>query len=149
MSEENELNGSVSSKRMVCAAVLVMPIVYAVVLVAMSVGGILPDAGFGGIDGIDTQTLGYVFLAAGIGTSLTSILLKKIMLQNLAGPVDVNRRFQTTLVAMAVAESGALFGFVFVLITGEVLYAALLGGLSFAVSCFHFPSRRWLMAGDE
>ena len=148
MSDENYRNASVSSQLMVCAVVLAMPLFYAAILVALRVGGILPVTGFGEIEGLEAQTLAYIFLAAGVGTSLASIFFKKLMIQTVSGPVDANRRFQTVLVAMAIAESGALLGFVFVLLTGQVIYGALLGALSFAVSCFHFPSRRWLLEGD-
>jgi hypothetical protein len=74
------------------------------------------------------------------------MLLRKV----LAGSAtDLSSRFRAAMVAMALSESGAVLGLLLMLLSGQVLYGALLCGLSFAITCFHFPTRSWLAHGDD
>lgn len=138
---------SAAQYQIICGAVAVAPLVYMGVVSALHFGGVLPQNGFGDFPPEALMPISLALLGGGILSSLASIVLKKALIQSQhdASPAG---RFRGVLVAMAVSESGAVMGLVLMLLTGNMLYGSLLCGLSFAVTCFHFPSRYWLEHGD-
>ena len=118
------------------------------VVAALKLGGSLPEGGLAALPAETATPLSLALLAAGIGSSLLSIVLKKALLKSQQDD-SPGGRFKGVLVSMAVSESGAVMGLVLMLLTGNLLYGSLLCGLSFAVTCFHFPSRYWLEHGDK
>lgn len=147
MSHNPETPSSSATQQLVCAGILAMPVSYMVVAAALRFGQVLPEKGLGELDEQTTLLLTAVFLVVSVSTSVFSMVFKKM---RLAHPdLDQGGRFQTILVAMAMSESGAALGLVLMLLTGNVLYGSLLCGLSFAITCFHFPRRHWLEHGDD
>ena len=140
--------GSAAQHQIVCGAVAAAPLVYMGVISALKFSGALPENGFGAVPPEAEMPISLALLAGGILSSLASIVLKKALIQS-QGDGSASGRFKGVLVAMAVSESGAVMGLVLMLLTGNLLYGSLLCGLSFAVTCFHFPSRYWLEHGDR
>ena len=139
--------GNPATYQLVCAAVAVAPLIYMVVLTVLKFSGTLPDGGMGDISSEAATPLSLALLFGGFVASSSSLVLKKIILRG-QGTDSPEGRFKAVLVSMAIAESGAVMGLVLTLLTGDLLYGGLLCGLSFAVTCFHFPSRYWLEQGD-
>ena len=150
MAEENPGGAPVAAQQIMCAAILMMPITYMAGAIALRASDILPEGGLGELDEQSTLLLTAVFLAASVSASIFSLFLKKMLLGAAKGDrIDQSMRFKAVLVAMALSESGAVMGLVLMLLTGNLLYGALLCGLSFAITCFHFPRRHWLEHGDD
>ena len=137
---------SAASRQLVCAGVLVMPIVYMVVAVGLRLAGVVQQEGFGEFDPQLTLILTGAFVAAGITTGAVSLVFKKAMLKNATA---AEQRFTAVLESMAISEFGAVLGLMLILLSGNVLYGSLLCGISFAFTCFHFPGRHWLEHGDD
>ena len=150
MPDNNTGSSSIAAQQSMCVAVLLMPIAYMAVVIALRAGNVLPEEGLGELDEQTTLLLTAVFLVASVSASMFSLFLKKMLLSAATGEkADQNTRFKAVLVAMALSESGAVMGLVLMLLTGNILYGALLCGLSFAITCFHFPRRHWLEHGDD
>ncbi len=142
-------NGTVAQKQIICATLLFMPIAYMVVPIAMHFTGVLPERGYGNFDEQLTLIVGGFFLMAGVSSAAFSMILKKKLVgrSERSKISEEQARFQAVLVAMVLSESGAVMGLVLMLLTGNVIFGALLCGISFAITCFHFPSRHWLENG--
>lgn len=139
----------ISNYRLICGVITSMPLFYMLVAYMLRFLGALPDGGLGEFGPEAEPIIAIALIAAGVSSSVLSLFLKKFILARVtvenAGPRE---RFQATLVSLAVAESGAVLGLLMMLLLGNPLYGGLLCGLSFAVACFHFPSRYWLEQGD-
>lgn len=150
MDREENNQPSAATLQLICGAILAMPLVYVVVAATIRFAGVIPEAGVGDLDGPTTLILTAAFLVAGIFMSVLAPVLKAAILRNIGeGEEAPVTRFRAVLVAMALSESGAVMGFVLILLTGNLLYGALLCGLSFAATCFLFPRRDWLERGDD
>jgi len=152
MADEQGGAPSPATHQLMCAAILVMPLAYVAMAQVLRAVGVLPQRGFGDFDEGATLIVTGLFLAASVSASLLSPFLKKALLAKAAEAGDAptpRHRFQAVFVAMALSEAGAVLGLVLMLMTGNMLYGALLCGLSFAITCFHFPGRHWLEHGDR
>ncbi len=140
---------SAASQQLVLAGILVMPLAYVVAAYILHAIDVLPTEGFAALDSQTTLLLAGVFLLSCILSAVVSPVLKKKILQagEVEGSLDRQTRFKASMLAMATSESGAALGLVLILLTGNLLYGTLLCALSFAVTCFHFPRRRWLEEG--
>lgn len=138
------------TQQLICGVVAAMPVLYMAVIAVLKSAGVLPADGLGSLEPAVANTISMAMVGAGVLSSSISIVLKKALLAGQArgGTEDSETRFKGTLVAMAVAESGAVMGLVLMLLTGNLLFGGLLCGLSFAICCFHFPSRYWLEHGS-
>lgn len=140
----------ISNYRLICAVITSMPLSYMLIAYLLHFIGALPDGGLAEFEAEAEPIIALTLVAAGVSSSVLSLFLKKFILARVAvdgaGPRE---RFQATLVSLAVAESGAVLGLLMMLLLGNPLYGGLLCGLSFAVACFHFPSRYWLEQGDS
>lgn len=145
---ESPQGGAAARYQLVCAAIAVAPLAYMAAITALQFSGGLPENGFGDLPEETAFMLSLALLGGGILSSLSSIALKKTILASQEND-SPEGRFKGVLVSMAVSESGAVMGLVLMLLTGNLLYGSLLCGLSFAVTCFHFPSRYWLEHGDQ
>ena len=141
---------SAASQQLVLAGILVMPLAYVVAAYILHAIEVLPPQGFAELGPQATLLMAGVFLLSCILSAVVSPLLKKKILQTAAAEATVDRqtRFKASMLAMATSESGAALGLVLILLTGNLLYGTLLCALSFAVTCFHFPRRRWLEEGE-
>lgn len=145
----NQSNDPIASYRLITGAVASMPLVYMAVANIMKYTGTLPESGIGELEPAMVTPISLALLAAGTTTSVASIVLKKVLLEKLGVQTqDAAARFKATLICMAISESGAVLGLVLMLLTGNMLYGSLLCGLSFAITCFHLPSRYWLEQGN-
>jgi hypothetical protein len=127
-----------------------MPVLYMAVAVVLKQTEVLTATGMGNLDPVSGLPITLAVVVLGTLSSTASILVKVLLLRSF--PVQDRTpdvRFKATLITMAVSESGAVMGLTLILITGSLLYGGLLCGLSFAVTCFHFPSRYWLESGDS
>ena len=139
----------ISNYRLICGVITTMPLVYMLVAYILRFVGALPAGGLGEFEPEAEPIIALALIAAGVSSSVLSLFLKKFILARVATESSGAReRFQATLVSLAVAESGAVLGLLMMLLLGNPLYGGLLCGLSFAVACFHFPSRYWLEHGD-
>ncbi len=146
---DSQSNDPIASYRLIAGAVASMPLLYMVVANIMKYTGTLPETGIGDLDPAAVTPISLALLAAGTTSSLTSMVLKKVLLEKLGVQTqDAAARFKATLVCMAISESGAVLGLVLMLLTGNMLYGSLLCGLSFAITYFHLPSRYWLERGN-
>lgn len=145
-----QVNDPIAAHRAICGTITAMPLLYMVIAVAMKYAGAIPERGIGEFDPQMVTPISLALVAGGTGSSLVSLVAKKLVLSTM-GPESGNAaaRFKATLVAMAISESGAVIGLALMLLTGDLLYGGLLCGLSFAITCFHFPSRYWLERGDD
>lgn len=135
--------------RVICGVVATMPLIYMLAALALRQFAVIPESGIGGFESQMVMPLSLTLTFAGISVSITSIFAKKALLRTLvSGPQDAGMRFKAALISMAISESGAVIGLVLILLTGDLLFGGLLCGLSFAVTCFHFPSRYWLEQGE-
>jgi hypothetical protein len=135
---------------MICGAITAMPVLYMAVAVVLKQTEVLTATGMGNLDPVSGLPITLAVVVLGTLSSTASILVKVLLLRSF--PVQDRTpdvRFKATLITMAVSESGAVMGLTLILITGSLLYGGLLCGLSFAVTCFHFPSRYWLESGDS
>ncbi len=149
MSNEEQPQQNVATLQVICGAILVMPLVYMGGAIAMRFAGAVPETGFADLDDQTSLILTAAFLVAGISTAVFSSKIKQMILNAPGiGSVTPETRFKAVMVAMALSESGAVMGFLVILLAGNVVYGAVLCGLSFAMTCFHFPSRSWLERGE-
>jgi hypothetical protein len=135
---------------MICGVITAMPVLYMAVAVVLKQTEVLTATGMGNLDPVSGLPITLAVVVLGTLSSTASILIKVLLLRSF--PVQDRTpdvRFKATLITMAVSESGAVMGLTLILITGSLLYGGLLCGLSFAVTCFHFPSRYWLESGDS
>jgi hypothetical protein len=135
---------------MICGVITAMPVLYMAVAVVLKQTEVLTATGMGNLDPVSGLPITLAVVVLGTLSSTASILVKVLLLRSF--PVQDRTpdvRFKATLITMAVSESGAVMGLTLILITGSLLYGGLLCGLSFAVTCFHFPSRYWLESGDS
>ncbi|MBL7644866.1 MAG: hypothetical protein JNK74_01630 [Candidatus Hydrogenedentes bacterium] len=145
----HKANDPITSYRIVSGAIAAMPLVYVAVANIMKITGALPASGIGQLDPAMVTPISLALLAFGTTSSLTSMVLKKVLLEKLGVETqDAAARFKATLICMALSESGAVLGLVLMLLTGNMLYGGLLCGLSFAITYFHLPSRYWLEQGS-
>ena len=145
----NQAKDPIASYRLICGAITAMPLIYMVLAVAIKRAGVIPETGVGNFDPAATMPISLALVAAGTVASVASIAIKKLVLRTVdVQAQDAAARFKATLVSMAISESGAVIGLTLMLLTGDLLYGGLLCGLSFAVTCFHFPSRYWLEQGN-
>jgi hypothetical protein len=151
MTNNSSGDGAAAMQQLLCAAILFMPMAYMGVVVAMQFSGSLPEQGFGGFDDQFALVLTGIFLATGLSAAVFSMFLKKRLIRgdDDTGVIDGKTRFKAVLLAMVLSESGAVMGLVLMLLTGNMVYGALLCGISCAITCFHFPSRHWLENGDD
>lgn len=137
-----------ASYQLACGVITAMPLIYMVLALALKKVGIIPEGGIGNLDPEAVPTVSLALVIGGTVTSITSMTVKKFLLQSMnAQGQDAAARFKVALISMAISESGAVMGLALMLLTGDLLYGALLCGLSFAITCFHFPSRYWLEQG--
>lgn len=137
-----------SSYQLACGVITVMPLIYMVLAAALKNVGIIPEGGIGDIDPEAVPIVSLALVIGGTVSSTASITVKKILLKSLdGGGQDAGARFKVALISMAISESGAVMGLALMLLTGDLLYGGLLCALSFAITCFHFPSRYWLEQG--
>jgi len=138
-----------SSYQLACGIITAMPLVYMVLAAGLRNAGVIPEGGIGEIDPTSVPILSLALLIGGTVSSTSSIAVKKILLKSsvLQGQ-DAAARFKVALTSMAISESGAVMGLALMLLTGDLLYGGLLCGLSFAITCFHFPCRYWLEQGN-
>lgn len=147
---EHQPQSAAAGYQLICGAVAAMPLLYMIVAAGLKLGGIMEDDGLAAVDPEQAGTVSIALLAAGIVASVASIPMKKLLVRSQTAGMDAPAgRFKATLVSMSISESGAVMGLVLMLLTGNLLYGGLLCGLSFAVTCFHFPSRHWLERGDR
>ena len=126
-----------------------MPLIYMVLAAALKRAGVIPEGGMGDIDPEAVPMVSLALVIGGTVSSTTSMAVKKVLLKSLdARGQDAAARFKVALTSMAISESGAVMGLALMLLTGDLLYGGLLCGLSFAITCFHFPSRSWLEQGS-
>ncbi len=138
----------VAMYQLACGVILAMPLLYMVLVSVLKRGGVLPQGGIGDIDPTSLPSISLVLVIAGTLSSTASMAVKKILLKALAPQGrDVAARFKVALISMAISESGAAIGLGLMVLTGDLLYGGLLCGLSYAITCFHFPSRAWLEQG--
>ena len=139
----------IPSFQLACGVITAMPLFYMVLAVLLKQVGVIPENGIGDIDPAAPPVLSLALLACGTLSSTASIMIKKLLLKAPFSQVsDAGGRFKIALISMAISESGAVMGLGLMLLTGDLLYGGLLCGLSFAITCFHFPSRYWLAQGN-
>jgi len=146
----NETRDPINAYRLICGAITAMPVLYMAVAVVLKHTEVVTATGMGNLDPVSGLPITLAVIVLGTLSSTASILVKVLLLRSF--PVQDRTpevRFKATLITMAVSESGAVMGLTLILITGSLLYGGLLCGLSFAVTCFHFPSRYWLESGDS
>lgn len=105
---------------------------------------------FGGAVTIDlpASTVSLIGIAAvfvGGLLALASFLIRRLLEARL--PRDgglLQDRLRIIIVALAVAESPAILGLVFALLSGTLAIPFVLWGCSFAACILHFPTRAWL-----
>ena len=94
--------------------------------------------------------LGVVFLLMALTTAGGSIALRKILVGRLTPENDSPQmRLKISLVLIALSESSAVLGLVYVLLTSTLDYAWLLFAISFATCLYHFPSTTWLQDTEQ
>lgn len=136
--------------RLICGAITTMPILYMGVAIALLKAEVISPQGMGNLDPASGLPITLGVIVLGTLTSTASILVKVLLLRSIAVQDRTPEiRFRATLITMAVSETGAVMGLTLTLITGNLLFGGLLCGLSFAITCFHFPSRYWLESGDS
>lgn len=146
----NENRDPINAYRLICGVITAMPVLYMALAVVLKQTEVLTDAGMGNLDPVSGLPITLAVIVLGTLSSTASILVKVLLLRSFpAQDRTPDVRFKATLITMAVSESGAVMGLTLILITGSLLYGGLLCGLSFAVTCFHFPSRYWLESGDS
>jgi ABC-type sulfate transport system permease subunit len=135
--------------QLVCGVIMMTPILYVVLATVLRSAGVIPDTGIADSDPEAVPVVSLALLMGGTVSSITSLGIKTLLLRasdaHRQGP---GARFKVALISMAISESGAVMGLVLILLTGDLLFGGLLCGLSFAVTCFHFPSRHWLEQGS-
>lgn len=146
----NETKDPIRIYRLITGFVTAMPILYMGLSMVFMKLEVIPPNGMGNLDPASVLPLTLAIVVLGTISSTVSILVKALLFRSI-GVQDRTPeiRFRATLIAMAVSETGAAMGLALVLITGSLLYGGLLCGLSFAITCFHFPSRYWLECGDS
>jgi hypothetical protein len=138
-----------ASYQLACGTITAMPLIYMVLATALKNAGIIPPGGLGDFDPEAVPIISMALLVGGTVSSTASIAVKKILLKTLeARGQDAGARFKIALISIALSESGAVMGLALMLLTGDLRYGGLLCGLSFAITCFHFPSRYWLEQGN-
>ena len=140
----------IPSYQLACGVIMIMPLFYMVLAATLKSAGVIPEVGIGDIAPEAVPTVSLALLIGGTVSSTASLGIKKVLLR--ASDVldrDAAARFKVALISMAISESGAVMGLVLILLTGDLLYGGLLCGLSFAITCFHFPSRHWLEQGSS
>lgn len=138
-----------ASYQLACGTIMSMPLIYMILAAALKNAGILPPGGIGDIGAETVPVISLALLVGGTVSSTASIAVKKILLKSFGERgQDAGARFKIALISMALSESGAVIGLALMLLTGDLLYGGLLCGLSFAITCFHFPSRHWLEQGN-
>lgn len=146
----NKSTDPITAYRLVCGAITAMPILYMGLSAALVKAEVLSPDGMSYLDPVSGLPVTLGVMVLGTFSSMASILVKVFLLRMVeARERTPEIRFRATLIAVAVSETGAVMGFTLMLITGSLLYGGLLCGLSFAITCFHFPSRNWLECGDS
>lgn len=148
--EQPKQPNAVANYQLICGILTLMPLLYMAIIAGLKFSGILAEDGFGVIEPGRQSPITMAMIAAGISAGVVSIPLRKLFVARQSDAKDaVAARFQGTLGAMAMSESGAVMGLVLMLLTGNLIYGGLLCALSFAITCFHFPSRHWLEHGRQ
>lgn len=125
--------------QLVAAAVMAAPVVYAVIIGVLS--------GFGWEPVLDAETaavMGPVVLIVGAASALSCFFIRSAIIARLPEPRSLSDCFRAVIVSMAVAESAAVLGLVYFLLTGRLVLSVGLLGLSFVLCAFLFPTRRYI-----
>lgn len=131
--------------QIVAGAIMASVIVHAVVGVWLTRGGVLPEGGLMNADENTLGLIGLVLVAAGAGAATLSFLVRRLLVQRLQNEgATLQSILQAVIVSLAMAEAPGVMGLVLALLTGGLLLPAVLWGISFGVSLFHFPTRAWI-----
>jgi len=125
--------------QLVAAAVMAAPVFYGVIIAVLS--------GFGWEPVVDAETaavMGPVLLVLGGASALSCFFVRGALMKRMPEPRTLSDCFRVVIVSMAVAESAAVLGLVYFLLTGRVVLAVALLGLSFALCAFLFPTERYI-----
>ena len=63
--------------------------------------------------------------------------------------IGIADRLRTTLIVLAMAESGSIIGLAFFLLSGKFPEALIMIGIALAGSIYYFPTRGWLESEDH
>ena len=136
--------------QIVVAAVAASNVVYLVLGVLLKLYVFEEGQGFTEMPEGALSILGPVLLVVGAASSFGSIPFCRLLEPRfLAAGDGIQARLRLLLVSMAVAESGAIMGLVYVMLSGRLNIPLVLWGCALAASIHHFPSRAWLEAGSR
>lgn len=126
--------------RIVAAAMLCSPLIFALVGTGLALGGGL------GIE-LEFPAAGLVALGVvGAGALALSFVFRRQALVRMPEDAPLQQRMGIVIVGMALSETPAIMGLIVALLTGDLVTAGIFWGLGFAGMVHHFPGRGWLEA---
>lgn len=131
--------------RLVAIAMTATNVMYAGVLLVMRYSGILHEHGMSQIEEPLRSTLISVFIACGVlaaGASAASRSFIRSLI--LAADPSQSGRYRAVVIPMAIADLPGILGFLLGVMTGDVVWAIVLIGVSFVTCLYHYPSREWI-----
>ena len=136
---------SLRSVQLIGTMVLISTIVYAVAGVALLMLRVIPADGVGGLPAETKSLVESALCAVGLLAGAASILIRRQLdSRTEPGPEGTPIRFRNAVMAMAMAESPGVMGFVAALLTGDLTIPVVLWGAAIAGCLLHFPTRATL-----
>jgi hypothetical protein len=84
-----------------------------------------------------------------IVTAIASVPLRKVVLARMpGGDTDIGNRMCAVMIALVIAETAGVLGFVYALLSGSLGLPFVLWGISLAAGIMNFPTRSWLETGN-
>ncbi len=134
--------------QLLAAMIMFMPIAYLIVCVLLD-RFVLEDSG-GLVD--LPHFMGMILFVFGLVICVTSTIAAHIfrhMMLAQSPDKGLATKLQVVLVILTFGQTGAVFGLIYFVLTGNLLQAAILIALGFTATVALFPTRRWLLEGIQ
>ena len=125
---------SAQQQRIVLLAIMASTFFMPILACAMVFGGVVPEGGSLGEEGVSPNLLGVAFLVAGVLSVIVSFVLRGLLV------AQGNPAFAATMVAMAMCEAPSIMGFVHTFLTGMFPFAIVLWVFAIVGAGMHFVS---------
>ncbi len=133
---------SVPQAQAIAAAIAAAPVVYFIVCLLLDQFVLEEPGGFAGMTGVPSGVLLGFGLITACGMALVAPKMRDAVIAQSGKSLEV--KIRAVILSMALAETGAVFGVVYFLLTGNFLLSLIPMAIAFVGTLFLFPSRRWL-----
>ncbi len=133
---------SVPQAQVVAAAIAAAPVVYFIVCLLLDQLVLEEPGGFIGMTGVPSGVLFGFGLITACGMALVAPRMRDAIIAQSGKSLEI--KIRAVILSMGLAETGAVFGLLYFLLTGNFILSLIPMAIAFVGTLLLFPSRRWL-----